>query len=276
MTTSLFTDHVRTGTHASRPTASSVPTGALYACADHHLVYQSDGTTWATWYDPGAAAAATIRDRRWTLGAGASTIDEFNDDTLDPAWVRVDGTGAPAGNVTWTEAGDVLSAKNAGGDTGATLHALMRPVGTAPVTGDAFVTAVDLFAAVGVTVPVSGLVLTDGVTFGSGNQVAALNYFDAGSNLTVHVHKFTGYNTEVASTGNLLVRPGTVYLRLVKLASNTWRADASPNGIDWILGAATTTLAFTPTHVGLLSSSWGTATKSVASYEFLRRVSGVS
>lgn len=40
-----------TGTHAARPAASAVGTGALYSCTDHDLIYQTDGSSWTTWAD---------------------------------------------------------------------------------------------------------------------------------------------------------------------------------------------------------------------------------
>lgn len=39
------------GDHASRPAASAVGSGGLYACTDHDLIYQTDGSTWSTWAD---------------------------------------------------------------------------------------------------------------------------------------------------------------------------------------------------------------------------------
>lgn len=60
----------QSGDHASRPAASAVGSGALYACTTHNLIYQSDGSSWTTW---------------WT-GAGAADILDFataeTDDTL--------------------------------------------------------------------------------------------------------------------------------------------------------------------------------------------------
>jgi hypothetical protein len=44
-----------TGDHASRPAATAVGGGSLYACSDHGLVYQSDGATWSTWLTAGAS-----------------------------------------------------------------------------------------------------------------------------------------------------------------------------------------------------------------------------
>jgi hypothetical protein len=51
--------------------------------------------------------------------------------------------------------------------------------------------------------------------------------------------------------------------------------DASRDGVHWLAGG-TVAQTFTPTYVGFHSSSYGTSTKSIASYEFLRRVSGVT
>lgn len=57
------------GTHASRPTASAVPAGALYSCTDHNLVYRSDGSSWATWATLGSTGAlsSTLADAKGDL-----------------------------------------------------------------------------------------------------------------------------------------------------------------------------------------------------------------
>lgn len=49
MATTNFSDHLLSGDHASRPAATAVPEGTLYACTDHGLIYQSDGSAWSTW-----------------------------------------------------------------------------------------------------------------------------------------------------------------------------------------------------------------------------------
>ena len=36
-------------THANRPAANAVPTGGLYSCTTHNLIYRTDGSTWSTW-----------------------------------------------------------------------------------------------------------------------------------------------------------------------------------------------------------------------------------
>lgn len=46
------------GSHASRPTATTVANGTLYSCTDHDLIYRSDGSTWSTWATVGGAVGA--------------------------------------------------------------------------------------------------------------------------------------------------------------------------------------------------------------------------
>lgn len=48
------------GDHASRPAATAVGGGSLYACSDHTKVYQSDGATWSDWFDPSSGAGTTF------------------------------------------------------------------------------------------------------------------------------------------------------------------------------------------------------------------------
>lgn len=55
--TTRFADHLLTGNHAGRPSASGVPEGTLYSCTTHSLVYQSTGGTWGTWLTAGGVGA---------------------------------------------------------------------------------------------------------------------------------------------------------------------------------------------------------------------------
>lgn len=275
MTNTLFTDHVPAGTHAGRPAASSVPTGTLYACSDHHLVYQSDGTAWSTWYDPGAAAANTIKDRRWVASSSETPVDEFNDSNLDAAWVRVDGNTARTAAATFTESGDVLSAYCDGGDATGELHALMRPLGTPLAVGDAISTCITLTDSPGST-SVALLVLADGVTAGAGAQQASLLWHDASTPLHQAVFNFTNYSANSGATTAVDVTGrAQLFTRLVKISATQIRHDFSGDGISWVKGG-TATLTMTPAYVGVAVSSWGSTKKFAASFEFLRRVAGVS
>lgn len=52
--------HLGKDTHANGPVATAFPTGTLYSCSDHGLIYRSDGSTWSDWA---------------TLGGGGTTVD---------------------------------------------------------------------------------------------------------------------------------------------------------------------------------------------------------
>lgn len=234
----------------------------------------------ANWQTPsGGGGGGTGYDRRWNVGSAETSIDEFNDSSLAAAWTRVDGTGAASGNLTWSEDADVLSAGNVGGDSTATLHGLVQPLsgaGGSMANGDGFITCCTVQGAIA-NYSFGGLVLADGTTLGSGKQVAMAS-IGTGS-ITYRTLNGEAYSNWNSRTTDLTIGAAglaaPVYLRLSLISANTWRGDTSPDGITWNPGT-TFTQSFTPTYVGFLSSSWGTSTKHVASYEFLRRVSGVT
>lgn len=75
MATTRFSDHLLTGDHASRPAASAVPAGTLYACTTHTKVYQSDGSSaWSDWHTPasGSVATDTIWDAKGDVAVGSA------------------------------------------------------------------------------------------------------------------------------------------------------------------------------------------------------------
>lgn len=90
-------DLLQDGTHATRPDATAVGNGTLYACSDHGLIYQSDGAAWATWA---------------TLGGGSTALDDLSD--VDTS------TTAPATNDVLTFDGAVWgpAAASGGGGSG--------------------------------------------------------------------------------------------------------------------------------------------------------------
>lgn len=66
------------GDHASRPAATAVTAGSLYACTDHTKVYKSDGSTWSDWHDGsggvGGGGALTQISQYVESGGGSATI----------------------------------------------------------------------------------------------------------------------------------------------------------------------------------------------------------
>jgi hypothetical protein len=304
--TSRFKDHILgPDTHANRPAASGVPEAALYECTTHGLIYKNVAGTWVTygtlvppggttgqslvkasatdgdvnWSTVSGGGGSTIEDRRWVVAASSTSIDEFNDESLDAAWVRVDGTGAPSGNCVWTESADVLSMLRTGTNTGNAMNAIVRPIGTAPATGDAWITCITMFGPVATNYIANGIVISDGTTHGAGKQVSAETISAAGStSISTSVETWTNFGTFTAGSSARNSAFGVpTFLRLVYKGSSQWRADSSPDGVNWIIGAGLITLSsFTPSHVGFYSRDGGSGTVWVGSHEFLRRTSGVS
>lgn len=228
---------------------------------------------------PSGGGGGTGNDRRWNVGSSETSIDEFDDDALAAAWARVDGTGAAAGNCDWSEGADVLTAKRLAANTGNAMNAIVRPIGTVPATGDAWVTCLTLHGPPSTNYMVGGLVIADGNTHGAGKQVCAEVLTDnTGIVQKGQIVAFTNYGTAgTAVTVANTPHGAPTYLRVVYKGSSQWRLDTSPNGVQWLTGASLLTVAsFTPSHVGLYQRDGATGTKAIASFEFLRRVSGVT
>jgi len=266
---------------ASAPATPASGKAKLWRGTDNKN-YVLDDAGASTEYPGSGGGGGTVKDRRWLAGASETSIDEFNNDSLDAAWVRVDGTGAAAGNVTWLEEADVLSAKHTAADTGNASHGMVRPIGTAPATGDAWVTCLTMFATPNTNYALAGLVISDGTTHGSGKQVFA----ELGSNASpanqqgLTAVAGSNWNNTGATVSSTLLGPpiGTpMYIRLVYRGSSQWRADFSPNGTQWITGGSMVTQAsFTPSHVGYHSRDGASGLQAIASFDMIRRVAGVS
>lgn len=228
----------------------------------------------------GLTSLDTPRDLVYHAPAGQMVIDEFNDASIDSAFIQVDDPSGGAARVEWIEQGDSLYAKALGGDATGEMHALMLPLtnfGGAMAIGDAIVARLNVQQPVTATFTMAGILLADGVTYGSGNQAAAFAYFNSGYAVC---SPYTGYNTynSLNQTNGMGFFAANLpfWIRLVKTGTNTWRTDISPNGVHWYLNMGGDTQTVTPTHVGLWVSSWSTGTVGFVTFDLLRRVSGIS
>jgi hypothetical protein len=206
--------------------------------------------------------------------------DEFDDGVLDPAWVRIDKAGQN-GFVTYTENGGVLSTYHTTGSNGsAVMQALVRPIGAAWAAGDAIVVAIRFIGTYATNYTMFGPCLTNGTTHGTSNMIHGEMYTNTGvaGPGIIRSDGFTGMNgSETPGTGyNVNPTNGPLYMRLVMTAANTWRTDMSPDGVSWWINPSPLTYTLTPTHMGVAISNWNSGMQSVVSYEFFRRVSGVS
>lgn len=200
----------------------------------------------------------------------ATSIDEFDDNVLDPAWARVDGAGVEASRLTWVEGiNGALAAINTGGDGNEKVHGLVRPIGTALADGTAFETFMQSRGGSS-QYSMTGIVLSEGAQFGSGTQVYMLCW---GNGTNLEGWRGSGWNgaTSLMTGYGGPLAVGPAYYRLVYVSANTFKIGISPDGVNWTY-SSTFTQTCTPTHVGFLSSSWAGTHQHVASYEYLRRI----
>lgn len=247
-----------------------------------------NGTEWVPSGLPPAPGAP--KDRRWSVGSSEVSIDEFADDTIDPAWVRAKSASIPAlpslANPTYVEGADVLSVKygpatgvGVGTADGATGRhtGFVRPlssIGGSLAVGDAIMTAFTVMIRGRSNYRMSGLVFSTSGLDAAGNQL----YCRWWTGPTVGMRSLTNWagDINIGTDSNFPLDGALIYERIVRLSATTWRYDMSPDGVSWILGSTASTWAFEPTHVGFAESNWNTTVPSVTSYEFIRRVSGVA
>lgn len=195
--------------------------------------------------------------------------DEFDDGVVDPAWTTLTVTGAQ----TITENNSKLSVLITTGQTSNDLNALLKAVSLS--VGDIYETqTVAAGDTGGSDYVMHGIVMSDGVL--STSNVAAVFLFPpAGAlsrNVSLRPGTFTNLGTPSEYALNTTVNHG-IWLRVEYVSANTFRAYFSVDGISWHASSATVTSTMTPTHVGLVWSTWGdTAVARSASFEYIRKV----
>lgn len=135
--------------------------------------------------------------------------------------------------------------------------------------GDKFAVRIRFLGAAG-QYTLQGLAFTDG-TAGSSNMMEVVVYTSNLDNAAVAAHHGTLTNVSTSAWGNALKAQvpwnDGVYLRLTYSASDSFLAEASPDGINWTsFGNAATSKAMTPTHVGLVWGKEGGSVESLVNF----------
>lgn len=195
---------------------------------------------------------ATIRRMIWGTDAeadGAAGSDEFGDGSFS-GWTIVEDTSP---NVTIVEASDMLSIRHPGGDASGELHGVVK-AHTFSV-GDYVETCIAGMAGLQQNYWIAGVVLADGSTYGAGNQ--ELFYWSSLEN-NYYFSDHTNWNTPgISSIGAPNDRAAwRYYLRLEYDASNSFKAWVSPDGISWVQIGSAHSNTLTPTHGGVIVTSW--------------------
>ncbi len=260
--------------HTSGATTATIQRAVESTSARDHL----RDTPWI--HAPTAAdyGLGATRDRAWQKATAASALDDdFNDGSLNSAWVRYDTTAAGSAVCVYTEGADVLNINHAGttNDNNGPAHALLKPIGalTYPLTIEA---AFRVWRRYATNYQMLGMIMTDGVAQSS--KGLWNNPYGSTSTATAWWVRTEGFN---ALNGGTSYGPGAnlgyegiggpMYQRLVWTGVNTYQSWYSCDGVGWIkIPTADMTFTMTPTHVGFAMSTWQTATPCMASVEYFR------
>lgn len=216
-----------TGNHGSRPAASAVAKGTLYACSTHALVYQSDASSWSTWLTAtGTGYTAGGTDVALADGGTGASLSDPNAD-------RILFWDDSAGGVTWLTAGTNLTITGttiaaSGGSGGTPIlqldYALAADVSNQALTGG---TAFDIFANQNFTVSsASSLVEVSVRGYGFCNDNVSNQYMlraniDSGGTPVLKYLTSASNNSGSAALRDNILAGGVVYVSGLSAATHT-------------------------------------------------------
>lgn len=216
-------------------------------------------------------------DANWNRGTTAHALDdEFNDGSLDAAWLRYDNN---ANSTVWTEGKDVLSVYNPGSDTADKMsHILAKSLGgiSFPLTIEAGFRFMRRYAA---NYEMFGLCMTDGLVSAS-RGIWQMPFANTGvaTAFSFSTRTWTGIGTSTSvnpTTDQTWEAPNcpALYMKMRWSAANTFQTSYSPDGVSWFkFPTADVSYTLTPTHAGFCISTWGGTTPVIGSVEYFRVV----
>jgi hypothetical protein len=189
--------------------------------------------------------------------------DEFDDSSFS-GWTKV-ANATPV--ITESEDGSQLSLVHPGGGSAGQLIAYMKS--TTINTGDKIEMCFRM-AQYDENFAIVALVMADGATYGSGNQV--LCTFSPQQNL-LSMMSHTNYNSNASNTTYSMRQQGTgyVFLRLTYVSANTFKGEVSIDGIQWFTFNSSFSRTITPTHVGFAITKWGGSNFMLCTLEYFRK-----
>jgi hypothetical protein len=261
--------YVKADTEAGLPT-TGLTEGDFAYTLDNNTAWVWTGSAWIALAGGGGGGGATWQDvAAFRQAAADAHDDEFRDDSVAAAWTATD----PTTTATWTESGDVISGTIAA-DPAARIHALTKTL-TGVAAGDSIECAMRIMH-YDEDFPMAGLIFTDGTTVGAGAQVEGCVYWDQGGTVggswNFQIFRTTGFNTLASNafTPNIRIAGPYIHLRLVWVSANTFRLDASPDGVTWITVVGNQSMTLTPTRGGMFLSTYGATSSMVATFEHFR------
>lgn len=232
---------------------------------------QADGSV--QWETPsgGGGGGGTFNDVSAHAGSPAAS-DEFNDDSWGGTTVESSPT------TTVTERYGQLSIAHPGGGAAARIHGYMIPFAPA---GDFHVLATvsaygkDIFQ----NFDMIGVIASDGVTHGSGNQIwAGIELPNSRQDLRRHTNWTTQAASSTGTNGEMAQRfklRGMVVCLEYEASSNVWKAYYSHDGNVWMYKGRTLTHSITVSHVGIMLTTWGGSRSIVGNAQMVRAYNGL-
>lgn len=191
--------------------------------------------------------------------------DDFDDENFS-GWTTVQTTP----NSTFTESNHRLSILMPGSQATAQITGVVKA--KVPSAGDWIQTGV-IWGGNVANYPLYGLVISNGATYGSGHQVFLLW---SQQEKLFYISPWDGWNAN-GGTGTALSTDYpkcsmALHFRLVWQSNDHYDGYISPDGISWAKCWNNLNIGSvgTPTHMGMMMSSWDSASKAVASFSYCR------
>jgi hypothetical protein len=237
----------------------------LAAGTDGHAVVADSGEALGLKY-ASVGGGSGWDDVITAAAAPGGTYDDEFDDASITGWTQLDVGGGAA---TWTESNGVLSVLNPVSDATAETHAMVKAATIN--TGDYCQTAIHAYSG-NQNFPRAGLIMADGAVYGSGQQVTAFVSISGGS---TDMEDYSGYDTRDAVKFSVITEANRspfpyLHLRLTYVSANTFRLEASPDGVSWVQISTDQSVTLTPTHFGVFSSGWANTSPFVATFHYFR------
>lgn len=197
--------------------------------------------------------------------------DEFDNGSID-GWINIDVTNYEN---SWYEPSGIkgLSCYAPSGKGGTKLCGKLKSIGD--LTAPFYIETAIMLNSRDQAYPGAGLMLTDGTTVGSGNQVA-MSYL-ANVRL-VELSKYSNFSTRNTNNElNVMTYSihAPLYMRLIYESANTFSCQISPDGVVWTYIFQNLSYTMTPTHMGISQISEDGSTNPYAiNYGYFRARSG--
>lgn len=192
--------------------------------------------------------------------------DEFNSGNSLASFTTV----TTGGTAVWQNGPGFMSCKATNTPVDA-LTALLKPITVS--SGGYIETALRMMMPVPGNTYLAGLLFADGTSSTSNCCVMGYGFGNSsGVSLWILAGTLNSFEANGGSHVNIAYELAPFnFLRAIWVSSNTFQAQASPDGVSWdTIGLPNQSKTMTPTHMGIWCSDFGNSTSLLATFEYLR------